>query len=76
MGLFHHDEPEEIPPPITHEEALADHAMGIELQLLEINVRRERCEAQGDHREVTRLDAEAEELETELGEVGLHLGAA
>jgi hypothetical protein len=76
MGLFHHDDPDEPPAPPSHEEALADHAMGIELQLLEITVRRDRSEAQGDHSEVLRLDAEADVLEAELGEVGLHLGAA
>jgi hypothetical protein len=76
MGLLHHTEHDEPLEPVTHDDALADHAMGIELQLLELAVRRDRAEAQNDWARVRHIDAETEDLEAELGEVGSHLGAA
>lgn len=76
MGLFHHhphhaDDPVSLDTPA----ALGNHAMGIELQLLELSERRERAVAQHDEVEVRRIDREVEALEAELADVGMRLGA-
>jgi len=76
MSIFHHTPDEDPPAPVTRQQSLADHAMGLELQLLEISERRERCVVQGDHAEAALLATQAEALQAELGEVGAMLGAA
>jgi hypothetical protein len=73
--FFHHShEVDDELPVETPDERLADHAMGIELQLFEIARRREEAVTWHDDREVRRLDAEAATLHAELAETGLHYG--
>lgn len=48
-----------------------DRALGLELQLIELN-RRRRMIARPDHPEARRLDVEIEEVLVELGEVHPH----
>ena len=76
MGLhLPHHEPDPDLPPRSAGDRLADHAMGVELQLLELAVRRDRADGQHDPAEVARLDERADALRDELARVGERLQA-
>ena len=45
---------------------LEDHAVGLELQIVELEERRKRAEAQGQPQDVARFQLEIDELQVEL----------
>lgn len=52
---------------------LADHMVGLELQMIELEERRQRARVQGDRVAMTRLEGEIEDLRSELAITAEHL---
>jgi hypothetical protein len=52
---------------------LADHLVGLELQLIELEERRQRARVQGDEIAAARLEAEEDELRAEMAATAEHL---
>ncbi|HZQ28468.1 MAG TPA: hypothetical protein VFA94_12285 [Acidimicrobiales bacterium] len=55
---------------------MADHMVGIELQIIDLVERRERASVQGDAAEARRFQAEIDELQRELALTAEHLIAS
>ncbi len=54
---------------------LADHMVGLELQMIELEERRQRALVQGDRVAVARLEGEIEQLRAEMASTAEHLAA-
>lgn len=52
---------------------LADHMVGLELQMIELEERRQRARVQGDRVAMARLDTEIDQLRTEMAATAEHL---
>ena len=52
---------------------LADHMVGLELQMIELEERRQRALVQGDRVAMARLETEIEDLRSELATTAEHL---
>jgi hypothetical protein len=55
---------------------MADHMVGIELQIIDLVERRERAEVQGDAAEASRYQSEIDDLQRELAVTAEHLIAS
>lgn len=51
----------------------ADHMVGLELQMIELEERRQRARVQGDGEELARLDGEIDQLRAEMATTAEHL---
>ena len=51
----------------------ADHMVGLELQMIELEERRQRARVQGDGEALTRLDGEIDQLRAEMATTAEHL---
>ena len=54
---------------------LADHMVGLELQMIELEERRQRAQVQGDRVAMARLETEIEQLRAEMASTAEHLQA-
>ena len=52
---------------------LADHMVGLELQMIELEERRQRALVQGDRVAVARLEGDIDQLRTEMAQTAEHL---
>jgi len=52
---------------------LADHLVGLELQMIELEERRQRARVQGDRVAVSRLEGEIDQLRAEMAATAEHL---
>lgn len=52
---------------------LADHLVGLELQMIELEERRQRARVQGDPARMARLEREIDQLRTEMAATAEHL---
>jgi hypothetical protein len=52
---------------------LADHLVGLELQMIELEERRHRAEVQGDRVASARLEGEIDQLRAEMATTAEHL---